>query len=388
MAQILIKGESVYACDVCNRKIRVLTSRDGIDVVQRCTITYNCHGKLHRVTNTEDINTTPAFPVEVAGVQDWFQRKVEYTHVQPIKSTRWLIKHNLANKPLVYAYVSMQTEASASYPYSYPVVGAVWYKTASGVDVNNLLHPSAAGLYVFDGARWTTPNDVIPVQMQGQHIFEYLKLVKPKNMQIIDANSTLLEFDTPCSGTAQCVALASQNTLAGRRQTVASDSVFKLTNNGEITIATTAAASLITTVITFKSAVLRDGVNAVFGDVDNIASVASPWVGVRRVFVNNKTLYVRSFNIANTPPVPGIMTSGNVNPIQAEFTFSNFGNKLYENYILLGNSPYATVDRIYDRIIDIGALSRTSPEIYYSNGEVYVKSSVIQNVYPVIKSVD
>ena len=92
-AQILIKGESVYKCDTCNRKVRVATSKDGIDVVQRCIITHGCKGKLYRVRDARDVNSTSAFPAEVPGVQDWFQRRVVYDHSQPIKSQKWYYYH-------------------------------------------------------------------------------------------------------------------------------------------------------------------------------------------------------------------------------------------------------------------------------------------------------
>lgn len=389
MAQILIKGESVYKCDTCNRKIRVATARDGIDVVQRCTITFGCKGKLLRVRDTKEVNDTPAFPEEIPGVRDWFQRRVVYTHNQPIRTKMWIIKHNLQNKPIVYAYVSRQTEASPTRSSVNIPAGTIWYKSDSGVDKNNPYNPTAAGLYEFNGTRWVKPKNVIPVGIIGNGVFEYMVLTEPANIVTVDANTTEVYFDTPCSGLVQCVALASQNTVNPIKQKVVDTSTpFKLSNAGEITIATAWSNPFITVAVNFKSSVVPGGIGVTFNNVDNTASVASPWVGVDKIFVNGKTYTVRSFNLASTPPVPGVMASGNVDPIKALFTFENFSNNVGENLILLGNSPYSTVDRIYDKFVDIATLSKFSPEIYYSSGEVYVDQSKIQTVYPWVQTLE
>lgn len=389
MAQILIKGESVYKCDVCMRKIRVLTSREGIDVVNRCTITYGCKGRLHRVKNAEEANATPAFPTEVAGVKDWFQRRVEYTHTQPIKASTWVIKHNLANKPIIYAYATRQCMASATIDPTQIPANTLWYKSASGIDDNNILAPSAAGLYRFDGARWVRPSDTIPVGMRGTTVFEYQELIQPTKTETIDQHTTQITFSVPQSGVAQCVALQSQNTANPIRITqAASTSAVRLSNNGEITIATLNPSPFITVALNFKSSNVAGGINVSFGSVDNTASVNSPWVGVDRIFVNGKTYTVRSFDLGHLPPIPAVMASGNVDPTKARFTFENFSTNINENLILLGNAPYYTVDRIYDQYIDIAQLSRFAPEIYYNDGEIYTTPSVVKKVYPLINTLD
>lgn len=360
MAQILIKGESVYRCDVCNRKIRVLTSRTGIDVVQRCTITYGCRGRLHQLRDAKEINSTPAFPTEVPGVQDWFQRKVLYSHNQPIKTKTWTIKHGLSNKPLLYVYTSRQTSTDVVPP------GTIYVGTV-GSNIHEILEPAVVGN--IDG---TVRQDVVTF-----------------SINTIDANTTEINFEKPQSGMVQCVALASQNTANPIPETIVDGSAaFKLSNNGEITIATASENPFISVLINFKSATIRAGVNATFNNVDNTASVASPWVNVGKIYVNGKTYNVRSFNLANTAPVPGIMATGNVDVAKARFTFENLGSKANENIILLGSPPYLTVDRIYNQVVDIALIDKFSPELYYSDGEIYVEQSAIKTVYPLIHTVD
>lgn len=389
MAQILIKGESVYKCDVCMRKIRVLTSREGIDVVNRCTITYGCKGRFHRVKNAEEANATPAFPTEVAGVKDWFQRRVEYTHIQPIKSATWVIKHNLANKPIVYAYVARQCMASATIGQASIPANTLWYKSASGVDPDNTLAPSAAGLYRYDGTRWVRPTDVIPVGLRGTTVFEYQELVQPVKVETVDQHTTHVTFSTPQYGVAQCIALQSQNSANPIRAIESvSEAAFRLSNKGEITIATLNPSPYITVALNFKSSVVAGGINVSFGSVDNTASVNSPWASVDRIYVNGKAYTVRSFDLGHLPPMPAVMASGNVDPTRARFTFENFSSNINENLILLGNAPYYTVDRIYDRYVDIATLNRFAPEIYFNDGEIYVATKAIKSVYPAISTLD
>lgn len=389
MAQILIKGESVYACDVCNRKVRIATSRTGIDVVQRCTITYGCRGKLHRVTEPKEVNATPAFPLEIAGVQDWFQRRVVYNHTQPIKSAVWTIKHNLQNRPIVEAYVVKQTLSSPTYDLTENIpTGAVWYKSASGIDPAHPHHPTAAGLYSFDGTRWVRPKDIIPVGNMGNNVYEYLQFAEPMDVRTIDANTTELVFDSPHSGMAQCVSLASQNTTNPVREKPTADTTpIKLTNAGEITIATASADPFITIAINLKSESAIGGLSAVFQNVDNTTSVKSAWVNADKIFVNGRLYTVRSFDISGGA-IPSIMASGNVDPQKALFTFENFGSTPYENLILLGTHPHSVVDRVYNKIVDIASLNKDSQHLYFNNNEVYVTPSAVQIVHPQIQTVD
>lgn len=389
MTQILVRGESVYKCDVCSRKLRVLTSREGIDVVQRCTITFGCKGKLHRVTSAEEVNSTPAFPEEVPGVQDWFQRRVVFTQQQPIKAQRWVVNHNLSNRPLVYAYTSRQTEASPTHSATNVPAGTIWYKSASGLDPNNPTAPTAAGLYEYNGTKWVVPKNVMSVGNMGNNVHEYLVLTPPKEVVTVNQNTVEIVFDIPYSGLVQCVALASQNTSNPTTQRKAVGGVpFKLSNDGEITIATLDSTPFITVPVNFKSAIVANGIAVTFNNIDNTASVASPWVGTEKVFINGRTYTVRSFNLARLSPVPTIMASGNVDPSRAPFSFEHTNAVINENLILIGLPPYSTVDRVMDKYVDMAMINKFNPEIYYSNGEVYIDSSLVRSVYPEIHIVD
>src|SRR5512139_2046272 len=109
MTRVVIRGETVYECDVCKRRQRVPTNRQGIDVLPRCNITAGCKGLLHRVTALRDIASTPTAPPEIEGVSDWYQRNVLHIHQQPIRSDRWVVTHNLQNIPILHIFVSRES---------------------------------------------------------------------------------------------------------------------------------------------------------------------------------------------------------------------------------------------------------------------------------------
>lgn len=323
MAKILAKGESVYECDVCKRRVRVPTSRTGIDVVQRCIVTSNCRGKLHKLILTKDINATPAFPPEVAGVQDWFQRKVLHTHEQPVQSAKWVINHDLANKPNLYVYVQR-------------------YIDGKNVNVETTAY----------------------------------------TVKIVDLNTLELTFSQAEQGLAQCITSASQNSTnpsATAGVAVASDDMA-ITVNGEMTIATLDTADSIVFALTYNSPSSSSPVIIEYIGVNN-PTTASPWSGLQYVVVNGKRYRVRSFNITTTQLAPPYFAAGAV----ASGSTITVTHKpaVGEMLILLANAPYSSVDRIHGQYIDIATLAPT-PRLYYQSGVVYAPPAVIKNTYPPI----
>lgn len=330
MAKVVVRGESVYQCDVCTRSVRVPTIKEGLEVLSRCIITYNCQGKLHRLTQAKDINDTPAFPPEVQGIQDWFQRKVLYTHEQPVQAATWTIKHNLANKPVLHVYVN---------------------KVVDGV--------------------------------------ETLVTEQPATITTIDLNTTQLTFDVAVSGLVQCVSLASQNaTNPGSTAVtaVSTDAVQITSDSGELTIATLIPTALVGVAVSYITSSTNVNVSIEYSSVDNVPSVESPWVGVSIAVINGKKYTVRSFNLTETPLAPAYFAAGLV-PNGSAMFISNIGNAAVapgDALVLLGTSPYASVDRVYDRYIDLGSVNQQTPELYYQAGKGFAQPSIIKSTYPPI----
>jgi hypothetical protein len=330
MPKVVVKGESVYKCTVCARSIRVSTNKQGLDVLQRCNITYGCLGKLRRVTLAKEINDTPAFPPEVQGVQDWFQRKVLYTHNQPVQSSTWLLQHNLANKPKVHTYVTRYVDGK-----------------------------------------------------------EQLVGIDPATEVVIDLNTIQLTFATAESGLAQCIGLSSQNATNPSSTAIAAPSSepFQLSsNNAEITIATLDSSPLVGIAVTYLTSGTAIDVTIEYAGIPVIPSATSPWAGASTAVINGKQYTLRSFNLRTTPLAPAYFAAGAV-PEGSRFYISNYQGSppgLGDCLFLLGKPPYATVDRITDRYIDAQSINPLSPELYYSFGVAMTQPHVIKQTYPLI----
>lgn len=330
--QIYTRGEDVYQCDVCKRKVRVPANNYSINIIQRCIITYGCKGKLHKASQASEINSTPAIPPEVSGVQDWFQRKVLFTYTQAIKSTTWAIQHDLAGKPVVQTFV---------------------YEQSGDTQV--------------------------------------LTEVTPKSITVIDLNNIEVEFDQPQSGIAQCIALASANAVNPNITSTPTSTVpttdTQITSGGELTIATLDTSTLIDLTVQYISPTTTTPLTIQYVGVDDNPSIDSAWVGTNRVFVGGKPYIVRSFNLLTHEVAPAYFNNhlvANGSP----FYFQGLTGTPGQNLILLSNSPFSTVDRVYDRYIDLGFVSTTQPELYYTTGEAFAEPSIIRTIYPPVFVVD
>jgi len=329
MAKVVVRGESVYQCDQCNRRIRVPSNPEGLDVLQRCIITYNCRGSLRRLTQAKDINSTPAFPPEVQGIQDWFQRRVFYEHTQPVDAQVWTVIHNLANRPIIHAFV------------------------------NTLVNGKT-------------------------------QLVEDDNFTVrtIDENTTEVTFTRAVSGIIQAISLSSQNSTNPETTPVSNaSSLFQVTSdNGEITIATRMTSAdgwdATTVNVTVEYATAQP-LTLTYLNVDDTPSIASPWVGAQRIVANGKNYMLRSFNIVNTLPAPAHFAAGEIlNGTQ--FRITKINNTVIapgDVIVALGKSPYAAVDRVTDKYIDAGRVDTT---FTYDTGKAYVPNEQVRPLYPFI----
>lgn len=326
MTQIVSRGDSVYGCDTCNRRIRVPTNRRGLDVVQRCTITSGCQGKLHRITTTKEINNTPAFPPEVEGLQDWFARSVMYTHYQPVRTASWTIVHNLQNFPVFYAFVERIVDGTST-----------------------------------------------------------LVEAEPSSITTVDANTTIVTFTNAESGQIQCVAYASKNNTnfnATSSVSTEQNTIQVSSDACELTIATLDTSTNITLDIKY---IATNTVDVAY-TVDDVTSVNSAWVGVSQVVINGRRYTTRSFNVRTAPSAIGYFTSGAIVD-GATFYFDKLNGvdiNPGEMMILLSNSPHSKVDCVYDRYIDATAVSKILPELAYTSGRCYAASSIVKSTYPLI----
>jgi hypothetical protein len=317
-------SETVYQCDKCARRTRVPINIYGLEVVQRCIITQNCPGKLFPIKNVDEINSTPAVTEEVQGLQDWFPRKILYTHNQHVASDTWTIVHNLGSFPFIQVVVNRSNPDGSTYE----------------VELSQSEYTIAS----------------------------------------VDLNATTITFVRDEQGVAQLIGSASTNLINPVTLPVVSDESVVLTGNGELTIATTNDSPSISVTIVYGDVAIT------YVGIDNTPSLSSAWSGSNLVHINGKNYAVRSFNVLTTSPGPDYF-SNNLIADGAQIYFTGMGGTPNESFVLLSAAPFNSVDKITTKVLDIFSINTVNPQTYYDKGNLFVNSSTLKTIYPPVFTV-
>lgn len=321
----------VYKCTVCDREIEKVQNKKGMEVIQRCTITDGCRGKLFKVKEKQD-HIRGKFPESVSGLDDWTQRGILYNHVQSISKQHWRVIHNLGVEPSVQVYIER--------PISETEVG--------------------------------------------------YQEVTPESIEIVNENELIVSFERGESGLVQCVARSSKPVLTkvAEEKVVETGTTSQLTTSSELTIATTDTTQNIQLKVTFLT---PDGrVVDMFYTVDDVPSVKSPWAGTDQLFIKGKIYLTRSFNLTfnETEFTDGTILNGSavfINTING--TPLSWPSNRGRIFSLLTDPPFQLPDRNTEQLVDITKVSaaNAASSLFYKDGEIYVYDSLIENVYPHIK---
>lgn len=346
----------VYRCDTCKRDVELVRNIKGLETIQRCVITHGCRGKLYQTDVLEDF-LVASLPDEVDGLDNWIPRRILYNHEQTIENTVWIVNHNLG---------------------TYPAITVLADRPLSDDNTNR-------------------------------------EEITPDDIQLIDKNNLLLRFDRPRSGIAQLVARSSDPLLFEpvNEAAVTTEIPLQLTNQAKMVIATRVKSEwsnvnmgiqLIFTPAT--------GNNITVGyTTDSNPSALTSWSGVSKVVIRGKVYQVREFDTLAVEMTTGTIANG----VHFRFSGFDFDAQLDANnrftyewvvdsadatgspytpvsvgdvYILLSNSPFGVVDKITNQVIDITNITRTqnSFTMYYDTGELYASPSIIQTIYPPIRT--
>ncbi len=335
----------VYKCDVCKREKDYQRNVEGIEKVQRCTITHGCRGKLFQVKVLPDYIRGTA-PVAVAGLDEWRQRKVLFDHKQTIARDSWNITHNLGTFPSISVFVN------------------------------------------------------IPVEGDTENLVE----IQPIDTIIIDDNNMKLVFDRPWSGIAQLVARQSDPDLLKpftNITTAAATELQQISIGGEIAIATRVSSigedpviGLTVSYTNTQNVVIEN----LYADVNEaLTNSVSPWDDFNKVVIKGKIYTIRSyygiipairddtvgpgstFNYTGvTPSLSGSPPSTTSRTIQKD-----------EVYVLFADSPFNTVDKDTLQYIDVADITSTQNTfaLLYDSGEFFAQKDVIRSTYPPIRKI-
>lgn len=347
----------VYKCDVCKREKEFLRNIEGIEKIQRCTITHGCRGKLYQSKVLPDFVRAKS-SARVAGLDDWRQRKVLHNHTQSIARSEWLIEHNLGTFPSISVFVN------------------------------------------------------IPIENDPENVEELL----PTDIIVVDENTMQLIFDRAWSGLAQLVARqSSPDLLKSYTRTGVTETILtQISNAGFISIATristtgecvgggSPSSSDVKLNVTYNTTQNTIATEQYTVDRSNGTTTDdAPWSDMDRVVIRGKIYIVRSFNAVTGAMTDETIGSGSTfrfTGIEHRALNSICTNNIWEVarpvaqdevYILFADAPFETADKQTMQYIDVYDITETenSFAFVYDSNEFYADSDIIQKIYPPIRSV-
>jgi hypothetical protein len=248
-----------YKCDVCERIIELANNPHGLEIIDRCIITDGCRGSLYQTAYKQDLQRGQ-HPPRVEGLLDWSHRRVIYDHVQSIKKTEWLIKHNLESFPVISVTVARP----------------------KAIDIS-----SGLNLEVVDLTK----------------LVEYVEYDLSKlDVETIDQNNLKLIFPIEESGKAQLITYTSQTPdqikEVNQQKVVEIEQDTKLLTNTHTLAIGTLEKSLSNQYdygigLEFE---LEDDRFTMFYIVDSSPNIKSPWSDFDVVYLKNKSYVSRSLD--------------------------------------------------------------------------------------------
>jgi len=336
----------VYKCDVCKREIEKERNINGLENIQRCTITHGCRGKLYQTQVLADF-VRGSLPDAVAGLDDWRQRKVLYNHEQTIERDEWVIEHNLGTFPSVSVFINLPTEDD--------------------------------------------PDNTVEII--------------PEDTVIVDEDTLLLRFSRAWSGLVQLVARQSDPDLLRPFIGVSADTTtnqqISVTNENviEVTVATRVSTVNENPTIllgieytTVENAIMtKDYIT--YTDITQDIGVdqsVSPWQGSDKVIIKGKIYTIRSFNAFVSEMQDETIGSGSY------FRFVSIddgsGTRSIEQdevYLIFAKEPYAKVDKLNNKYIDVFDVDLTNNQFsfIFDSNKLFAEDVIIQEIYPPIRSI-
>ena len=332
----------VYKCDVCKRDIELEQNIKGLENIQRCTITHGCRGKLYQIKVLADF-VRGRLPDQVAGLDDWRNRKVLYNHKQTIERDNWIIEHNLGTFPSISVFIDVPTEA----------------------DPDN-------------------QEEIIPV-----------------DTIIVDEDHIILKFDKALSGLAQLVARQSDPNLLRPfvGLNIESKELQQISINGNISIATR-TSTIGTPVFLSIKIEYTTTTNAIIIEeyTINDDNDTGTWSDIDKTVIKGKTYGIRSFNPISdfTPPNDfdneSIASGSTLKFISIRVITPAVNNQPIpqdEVYIVFANKPYDNIDKVTTQYIDVFDVAESSNNftLVYDTGEFFADKEIIQDTYPPIRAV-
>jgi len=336
-----------YQCDTCKREIDLIENKSGLTTFGRCVITDGCRGRLYKISrnpnNIREFLEEPTIP----NIKNRIPRRAFFSFTQNVPKRVWQVRHDLGNYPAVVIYDTSDTSVA-------PVILARDQYNIVVIDDNTLeiTFNSAREGIIHCISRSTKPLDPVSVD------------------DILDDLTTVTH-----SGVMNLGVLSKIQDLNGN--TVNTGNSFDLYLN--ISIQEPNQQEI------FCREIIR-------GNREG-ASAWSDWKSLlsrkRRVY-NIKTFNIKDFVVIQDmyDDAADIPDGTRLKIISASYDGgSNYEDIRSRNIIgLLSDDPHTVMDKVRNKLYDIGDISRSSVNATYQiiGGELYIPSDQIEIIYPSI----
>lgn len=346
-----------YQCSVCDRKIDILEKPANLNVFSKCIITNGCRGKLNKISRNQD-NLRETFPSPVLGLQDYVQRKAFYSHEQIILNNVWSINHGLGAVPAIDVFVQTNTNS----------------------------------------------NDLEKLDISDYEI------------EIVNKNVCNIKLGSPYKGVAHLIARTSIQDVDTAAKTT--DDLMKLTYGGIFVIAipkfltkfevppappltpNDLPIDLLNQNIRIRVSVIEPNKEEIicFETINLRTLNSTPWVGWKEILLRKRrNYYIRYksiFDFTSTFELDTLSAKDIPDGTQIRFLEIDLGTGSFQPIeqgdllLLLANPPYQPIDKIRNKVLDVGAMIKNKYDYFlYRDGELYTSQDNIQTTYPMIEKV-
>lgn len=360
-----------YKCDTCKRTVELVENPQGFTVVGKCVITNGCVGRLYK-TGRNPNNVRESAPTYVEGLDNYVPRRTFFEFNQTLPSNKWDVSHNMGILPSTFVYLRQNNGKfipadNSSYTvtpvskdrltitFSQKVVGILQCVAKSTVALvpsvvpaeQDLFQVSANGTITFAIPKYIT-------QLRGSVPAVSAPLVTPTITPSVTPTSTPVSLPINIS----------------------------TTGNIQIEIEITKP---------------NEDPFICFEDFPNTITNESPWSGWSEILVAKRRNYsVRTANLLRLKVFGSadLKASDIPNGTRLRFLRIDFGDGRKEAIpsrtllMLLAKAPYAFVDKVKDKLVDVGELIGDTPDYFvYNDGELFLDSSKVEKSYPDINRV-
>lgn len=346
-----------YQCSVCDRTIDILEKPANINVFAKCIITNGCRGKLNKLSRNQD-NNRESYPPPVLGLQDYVQRKAFYEHNQQILNPVWNIQHNLGAVPAIDVFIQTDTTTNSLTKlnindYKITIIDKNTCNITLQGPYKGKAHLVArTSTQEFDIAPVST-NDLFKVTYGGIFVFAIPKYLTKFE---VPPQPPYTPADLPLDLLYQNIRLRVSVTEPNKEEIICVESVNLKTLN------------------------------------------STPWIGWKEILLRKRrNYYIRYksiFSFTSTFELDTVTAKDIPDGTQVKFLEIDFGTGSFQPIeqgdllLLLANSPYQAIDKIRNKVIDVGAMIKNDYDYFlYQGGELYTSSVNIQNTYPQIEKV-